>query len=359
MKSREHVAGWVGRLPFIVSSVGTFLGLILLGELVILGLDPGYDGFRTGTVTSIPFILGFIYAGYWLKRSGIPPEQYGYIARWWIAGILGAVLVIGWINMSIQSISLQVAIGTGRWSGAIGGGIGVTVGILQARAVNKAVETERVRNQMEQAQQERDQLEEFTTIVSHDLKNPLHVAKARVALAREEYDSEDLIHAEKALTRMEELIDDLLTLARTGSEVSELEPVNLDSMAETCWEHVTTTEATLSVETDRIIQADRTRLKQLLENLMRNAAEHGGENVTVTVGSLEGGFYVEDDGSGIPENERSDVLEAGYSTTTDETGMGLRIVKQVAEAHGWDVHVTDGSDDGARFEITNVELSAS
>jgi signal transduction histidine kinase len=48
------------------------------------------------------------------------------------------------------------------------------------------------------------------------------------------------------------------------------------------------------------------------------------------------------------------VFEAGYSTVTDGTGFGLSIVKDVVDAHGWDIRVTDGTNDGARFEITGI-----
>ena len=65
------------------------------------------------------------------------------------------------------------------------------------------------------------------------------------------------------------------------------------------------------------------------------AGRTGGDNVTVTAGELETGFYIEDDGFGIPEAERDDVFEPGFSTNPDGTGLGLRIAKQVAEAHNW------------------------
>ena len=77
--------------------------------------------------------------------------------------------------------------------------------------------------------------------------------------------------------------------------------------------------------------------------------------MNINVGSLADGFYVADDGAGIPKGEREDVFEPGYSTTTDGTGFGLRIVKQIADAHGWDICVTDSENDGARFEITEVD----
>ncbi|MXR51357.1 hypothetical protein GRX03_07025 [Halovenus sp. WSH3] len=206
-------------------------------------------------------------------------------------------------------------------------------------------------------ERQNERLEEFASIVSHDLRNPLNVAEGRLELAREECDSEHLDAVGRAHERMNTLIDDLLTLAREGDQVGDLEPVNLGFLTKNCWQNVATDHATLMIETDRRIQADQSRLGQLLENLMRNAVEHGGKDVTVTVGELDNGFYVEDDGPGIPEDERDDVFEAGYSTSEDGTGFGLSIVKQVAQAHGWDVRVTDGSEGGARFEITGVEFT--
>jgi PAS/PAC sensor hybrid histidine kinase (EC 2.7.13.3) len=90
---------------------------------------------------------------------------------------------------------------------------------------------------------------------------------------------------------------------------------------------------------------------------MRNAIEHANEDVTVTIGELEAGFYVEDDGSGIPIDERDDVFEAGYTTTSQSTGFGLSIVKQVVDAHGWEISLIGGSEDGGRFEVSDAEVS--
>lgn len=202
-----------------------------------------------------------------------------------------------------------------------------------------------------------ERLEEFAGIVSHDLRNPLNVAQLRLELARDEFDSEQLEAVEQAHERMETLIDDVLTLARDGTSVSDREAVSLTAVTESCWQTVETAQATLTTAADREIRADRSRLKQLFENLFRNATKHGGDGVTITVGILddEAGFYVEDDGVGIPPEEREQVFEIGYSTSVDGTGFGLRIVEQVVEAHGWTIHVTDGPG-GARFEITGVEF---
>jgi signal transduction histidine kinase len=77
----------------------------------------------------------------------------------------------------------------------------------------------------------------------------------------------------------------------------------------------------------------------------------------VWVGELADGFYVADDGHGIPEDEREAVFETGYSTADDGTGFGLHIVQRVARDHGWSVAVTDSAEGGARFEVTGVDFT--
>lgn len=217
-----------------------------------------------------------------------------------------------------------------------------------------------VRDISERKRRERDlerknqQLEEFATIVSHDLRNPLSVAEGRLALARKELENEHLEAVARAHDRMSVLIDDLLGLAREGAAITEQQRIELRRMVENCWRTVGTQNATLETETTSSIQADKNRLRQLLENLIRNAVEHGGSNVTVTVGDHADGFYFEDDGPGVPPNIRSEIFDPGVSTSHDGTGFGLSIVKRVVEAHGWTIDLAEGEAGGARFEITDV-----
>ena len=204
-----------------------------------------------------------------------------------------------------------------------------------------------------EAQNER--LDEFVGIVSHDLRNPLTVAKGRLELAREECSSDHLARAADAVDRSQALVADLLTLAREDRELDPTAPVDLAKLARQSWETVETEAATLETDVSRRIRAEESRLQQVFENLYRNAVEHGGEDVTVCVGGLPDGFYVADTGSGIPAAQRGDVFDAGYSTSDGGTGFGLRIVEQAAEAHGWVVTVTESDSGGARFEFTAVD----
>jgi len=201
------------------------------------------------------------------------------------------------------------------------------------------------------AQNER--LEEFSSVLSHDLRNPLNVAQGHLELARATGGDEHFDAVDRALGRIGELTDDLLALARAGTPMADAEDIHLAELVGECWATVLTDGATLVVDTDLVMSADRLRLKQLFENLFRNAIEHGGATVTVTVGEVAdgAGFYVADDGPGVPASDRELVFESGHSTLVGNTGLGLAIVKQAAEAHGWTVRLTDSETGGARFEF--------
>ncbi|WP_277540690.1 response regulator [Haloarcula laminariae] len=215
-----------------------------------------------------------------------------------------------------------------------------------------------------------ERLDEFVTVVSHDLRNPLRTLSASLALIETD-DEESLERCHRTVERMEQLIDDLVDLARHGETESEPEPVELAGLATACARTTGLSEGALSVTTDATIAADESQLRHLLENLFSNAVEHSstdrqsqsagaisdGDGVSLTVGPLDGGFYVADDGPGIPESERERVFRVGYSTSDRGTGFGLNIVKEAAETHGWDVDVTESAEGGARFEITGVEFA--
>lgn len=194
-----------------------------------------------------------------------------------------------------------------------------------------------------------ERLEQFASIVSHDLRDPLNTARATADLvaAGEREAVEDLYDT---FDQMETLIEDVLALAREGQEIGERERVALSAVAEDAWETAGTDAATLRVD-DGLghVSADPDRLRVLFQNLFRNAIEHGGESVTVEVGPLHNGgdgegpltgFYVADDGVGLSEEDTETLFEYGYTTANQGTGLGLNIVRQVVEAHGWSVTAT-------------------
>jgi len=274
---------------------------------------------------------------------------------------------------------------------------GRTVG----RVVVLADVTERHEHQQRLAAQN-DQLDQFASIVSHDLRNPLNVAQLYVQSERRERDSENLERTAAALGRIESIVEDTLTLARDGTQVTTFERESLERLVRTSWAHVETGDATLEIVADADLECDPARIHNLFENLFRNSVEHGSTDpgsqarrssvehgstsldseadteavsrstfaredsvpgraeprasVTVRVGPLDGGFFVEDDGPGIPEDERDTVFDRGYTTGDGGTGFGLAIVDRIADGHGWTLTLTESESGGARFEFAGVAI---
>jgi PAS domain S-box-containing protein len=201
------------------------------------------------------------------------------------------------------------------------------------------------------------QFETFGDVLSHDLRTPLATLRGRLDLAEETGGREQFDAAREALDRVEGLVEDLADVMREGSVVTDVEPVDLGGVAREVWDAIDTADATLDGGDVGRIRADERALSRLLQNLFRNAVEHGGPDVTVSVGRLDdaSGFFVADDGPGIPEADRDRVIEPGYTSKADGTGFGLVSIRQIALAHGWELAVTGSESGGARVEVSGVE----
>jgi signal transduction histidine kinase len=193
--------------------------------------------------------------------------------------------------------------------------------------------------------------------LTHSLRNPLEVARVHAELVDEDGSDGRIATVQTALERIDDIIADTKQLARQ-SQAAETAPVDVASVARDAWATVWTADATLSAGSPGTVDADEQRLRILFENLFRNAVRHGtaedgaGDELTVTVGGMASGFFVADDGGGIPAGDRERVVDLGYTTDSDGTGLGLTIVARIAESHGWAMAVTESADGGSRFEFT-------
>ena len=339
-------------------SVVLLLLLVVEVATVSLGVTPVPGGYWVGFVSSLLVVFGVGYVVYWIPGSDLSPARYQRVNRWWVAGAAGYLLVNVGFMATLPTESAFQVFGWIRWAIGFGGGIGLLIGLFEARAIEREVRAERDRIRRTELRRERDRLEEFASVVSHDLRNPLTVARGHLDLARREHPDDDHLDAvEPALDRMEDIIGETLALAREGKRVDEVDDVAVDECARRCWSRVDTADATLRVAEPPAVRADADRLSHVFENLFRNAVEHGGPGVTVRVGALDGevGFFVEDDGPGIPDDRAERVRETGFTTTQDGTGFGLAIVDQIVDAHGWTLRIGAGDDGGARFEIAGVD----
>lgn len=203
-------------------------------------------------------------------------------------------------------------------------------------------------------QEKVDRLDRFASIISHDLRGPLSVIRANAELIRRNSEVDRADKIIDATEQMDQMLSDLLTLTREGNIIDSTTAVELNEVAENSYSEILTDEMSLIIESSLRFKADRERLKQLLANLFKNARDHAKPPVTVTIGRVNHGFYVADDGPGIPEDEREQVFQWGKTTSVDGTGFGLAIVADIADAHGWDIQIQTSAAGGARFEFRGV-----
>ena len=300
-------------------------------------------------LTAVPgsVLLG---GGYQLPRTSIHPALYDRIAGWCLAGIgvMGVILALNAIANGLTNLVYNALILTALSSGA-----GFGIGVYDAKARTRAREAEQRSHELAY---QNDQLENFARMLAHELRNPLAIAKGYHQQSQPQ--NED---ASKKVTgaheRIEEMIDILLITVRGSKVDSSGKQTVLAEVARIVWEDLSIPieSATLHADTDQTIRGDAVHLKHLLANLFRNSIEHSEEEVTVRIGELEDGFYVEDDGPGIPAGTRNNVVEAGVSTGGHGVGLGLTAVSQIAGLYDWDWEISASESDGTRLEFTNVE----
>jgi PAS domain S-box-containing protein len=225
--------------------------------------------------------------------------------------------------------------------------------------------TERVRRER-RLERQNERFDELADVVSHDLATPITTVKGRLELAAETGDVEHVEAARSALERVDDLREGLVDTLRGRAIVRDTDPVAVGELARAAWKGVADDGAELRLVDPPEVEGDADAVRRLLQNLLSNSVEHGstgnrpsaddtvehgGTGVTVRVGAVEEGFYVADDGSGIPEADREDVFTPGFSTKEGGTGMGMASVSQIVDAHGWEIDLEESDSGGARFVI--------
>ncbi|MGH7751819.1 MAG: sensor histidine kinase, partial [Gemmatimonadales bacterium] len=235
-----------------------------------------------------------------------------------------------------------------------------------------------VNEMMERLERSFIALRRFTADASHELKTPLTVLRASVerALSAPAGSDEAMPALEEALhevNRMTELVDALLTLARAdeGRAPLHVEPVDLRTVVDEAYEtgEILAEPAAVRMEMSApghavIVQVDRSRIRQLVLNLLTNAVKYTPPDGVVRVSLLDKNgdvaISVQDTGIGIAPGDLPHIFErfwradAARSRTGERpgAGLGLAICKWIAEAHGGSIGVQSRAGRGTTFTVT-------
>jgi PAS domain S-box-containing protein len=212
------------------------------------------------------------------------------------------------------------------------------------------------------------ELEQFAYVASHDLKEPLRMVSSYLQLLDRRYkddldeDAQEFVEfAVDGAERMQDMIRDLLEYSRVGRREQEFEAVEMERILETAQQNlevaIDESDATVEVGGLPTIEGERSQLVELFQNLLSNAIRYSGDatphvEVDATREDDHWLFTVADNGRGIPEDRIDRVFDLFYrSDIHDSTGIGLALVKKIAESHGGDIDVESTPGEGTTFSI--------
>jgi two-component system OmpR family sensor kinase len=216
-------------------------------------------------------------------------------------------------------------------------------------------------------------LRRFVADASHELRTPLTSIRGYAELYRQGATDSDAValgmaRIEREATRMGELVEDLLLLARLdqGQQLRR-EPVDLAAVVDDAVEAAKVVEPDRRIVVGRpdmpvVVEGDVARLRQVLDNLLANAREHTGAGTQVTVTVTDdpdaARVVIADDGPGMSDGDAERAFERfwqGESTLEHPrkgTGLGLAIVHDIVSGHGGTVDLVTAPGRGASFTIT-------
>ena len=239
-------------------------------------------------------------------------------------------------------------------------------------STDRVLAERRLQQTHDELQQKNHEMEQFTHTVSHDLKTPLVTIQGFSSQLRRDLGESrldrlpDFVNRiQNATERMKSLIDGLLDLSRIGRLVAPSETVDISKLVgqlvEQHREEILAEGAVVDVQPDMpAVYGDPVRIAQVFENLLANAIRYGRgpDSLQIRIGSERHGeetrFFVRDNGPGVaPEyHEQIFQLFERLNRKTEGTGVGLAIVRRVAELHGGKAWVESSPGHGATFWVS-------
>ncbi|MBZ6495137.1 sensor histidine kinase [Natrinema longum] len=356
------------RIPRYLLGFGTGLAFVLLCEIVLVfSADPrsvDKASFLAGAVTTVPFLVGIAYAGYWLRSSALSTSRYPRIAGWCLGGLAAFLFINLVLIVTMPVESWTIAASWIRWAVAFGAGIGLLIGCLEGRAIERALTAERAALRTEHLEEQRDYLDYLNGILRHEVLNTATVINGYASQVLEEESTLDdcsrewleivIDHSEDMST----VIDDVRVLLQTRDGTPRLEPVNATRVLAAELRNLENerdgVEVVTSIPPDVFVLADDL-LPRVFGNLLSNAVEHNDAvtpRITVTVepGPDTVRFEIADNGSGIPESEIDSLFDRVESRGSTH-GLGLYLVDQLVARYDGTVELAETGPDGSRFVI--------
>ena len=376
-RASKRLPAWMGSIRFRLTAVWSIL-VFGLAALVVGGIYLGlHNSLNNQKISATAFQVGGI--------TFIQPDQAQLVQRSVNERALDALRVYSfWSLLALFFTSLVVGwIVSGRMLRPLGE-ISNSVREIQASDLKQRIDLGGPNDELRQLADTFDDMlgrldeafegqRQFIHQASHELRNPLAVIRTNleVTLSDPDASADDLRHTaevvERSSERMARLVDDLLVYARKGTLSLERDPVDVAQLIDEAAEEFNVPAVAAGVhlvhhaDSGLWVIGDRLALRQALGNLLANAIRYSPEGSTVRLrGGLDGPWVwmaVEDQGPGIDPSDRDRVFQRFWrgdpraGREQGRSGLGLTIVRQIAEAHGGEVKLVSQLDHGSAFAL--------
>jgi signal transduction histidine kinase len=376
-RASKRLPAWMGSIRFRLTAVWSIL-VFGLAALVVGGIYLGLQySLSNQKISATAFQVGGI--------TFIQPDQAQLVQRSVNERALDALRVYSfWALLALFFTSLVVGwFVSGRMLRPLGE-ISNTVREIQASDLNQRINLGGPNDELRQLADTFDDMlgrldeafegqRQFIHEASHELRNPLAVIRTNLEVTLSDPDAsvEDLRHTvevvERSSERMARLVDDLLVYARKGTLSLERDPVDISQLITDTAEEFAAPASAAGVHLVHLAPVgvwalgDRLALRQALGNLLANAIRCSPEGTTVRLrGGIDGQWVwmsVEDQGPGISPEDQERVFQRFWRGNPREgreqgrSGLGLTIVRQIAEAHGGEVKLVSQVDHGSAFAL--------
>ena len=348
--------------PVAVAAFGAVLFAADLGAALVL-LGP--NGIATvggvvGRLVAALFCGGIVAGGHWLGRSDLQASRHPRVVGW-VAAAAAGFLTLNLVIMSfIPAPTTHENVAWALFALYVGGVGGLVVGLVEGRAVERAVAAERALVETERAESQRRRLEYLNGLLRHEVLNNAGIVRGYAELLLEEEElpasaraSVDVIRRQS--DEMTGVIKDVRTLVQAADIAEATEPVDVtaalkDELAALQATHPAA-ETDLQVDGAPYVAADDL-LSRAFSNLLSNAVEHNPADdptvsVTVTTAPERVRIVVADDGPGVPAAKRAELFEPGEG----DHGFGLHLVQMLVRRYGGEVELSETGSDGSVFAV--------
>ncbi|WP_435178403.1 sensor histidine kinase [Halorussus sp. AFM4] len=357
------------RGPTLLSGLGVVFAGLYVAEQVVLyrGQTVLSTGFLVGLVVSVVFIVPLLCGRYLLDGSDLSRDRYPRIVKWAAGGLVFFLAINLLIIWAWPPGKLSFVVSWARWAANVGATTGFLIGFVEARAIQRELAAQRAAIRAEAAENQQRWLDYLNGLLRHEVLNSANVITGYAELLLEDGDVDDEAgdHLERIRRQgedMTQVIRDVQVLIESANEADRLEPRDLTAVLGDELERLDDVADSVTVDAtmpdDVFVRADDL-LPRVFSNLLRNAVEHNDGDrprveVTVERGAETVTVHVDDNGPGVPEDERGTLFDRSDNTGGSH-GLGLYLVRTLVERYGGAVDLAETGPDGSRF---TVELPA-